>query len=81
LLGTVGPYGARLVGKGSVSIQTALPNGSYGSTLTIHDVFYVPYSSANLLSGGRLEEIGVFFNNKTYELKHNSEVIGYAPKV
>ena len=81
MLGTVGPYRARLVGKGSVSIQTALPNRSYGSTITIHDVFYVLYLPVNLLSGGRLKEIGVFFNNKTYELEYNNKVIGYALKV
>ena len=25
--------------------------------------------------------MGVFFNNKTYKLKYNDKVIGYAPKV
>ena len=81
LLDTVGPYKAQLVGKRSISIQTALPNKSYGSTLTLHNVLYVPYLLVNLLSGSRLEEIGVFFNNKTYKLKCNNKVIGYAPKV
>ena len=80
-LDTVGPYGARSVGKGSISIQTALPDKSHGSTLTLHDVLYVPHSPANLLSGSRLEEMGVFFDNETHELKCNNEVIGYAPKV
>jgi len=39
------------------------------------------YLLVNLLSKSRLKEIGIFFNNKTYELKYNSEVIGYTPKV
>jgi len=81
LLSIVGPYRARLEGKGSVSIQTTLPNRSHGSMLTLHDVLYVLYLPANLLSGSRLKEIGVFFNNKTYKLKYNNEVIGYAPKI
>ena len=49
--------------------------------LTLHNILYVPYLPANLLSGSRLKEMDVFFNNKTHELKHNSEVIGYTPKV
>jgi hypothetical protein len=49
--------------------------------LTLYDVLYVLYLLANLLSRSRLKEIGIFFNNKTYKLKYNSEVIGYAPKV
>jgi len=49
--------------------------------LTIYNVFYVLYLLENLLFRGRLEKIGVFFNNKTYELEYNSEVIGYVPKV
>ena len=49
--------------------------------LTLYNVLYIPHLPANLLSGSRLEEIGVFFNNKTYKLKYNNEVIGYAPKI
>ena len=48
---------------------------------TIYNVFYVLYLLINLLSGGRLEEIGVFFNNKTHELEYNDKVIEYMPKV
>jgi hypothetical protein len=48
---------------------------------TIYNIFYVLYLPANLLSGGRFKEIGVFFNNKTYELEYNNKVIGYMPKV
>jgi len=80
LLDIVGPYKAWLVGKRSISIQTALPNKSYRSTLTLHNILYMLYLLANLLSGSWLEKIGIFFN-ETYELKCNSEVIGYAPKV
>ena len=49
--------------------------------LTIYNVFYVLYLSVNLLSGGRLEEIGIFFNNKSHELKYNNKIIKYTPKV
>ena len=49
--------------------------------LTIYNIFYVLYLPANLLSGGRLEEIGVFFNNKSHELEYNNKIIEYMPKV
>ena len=49
--------------------------------LTLHNILYVPHLPANLLSRSQLKEIGVFFNNKTYKLKHNNKVIGYTPKV
>jgi len=49
--------------------------------LTIYNVLYMPHLPANLLSGSQLEEMGVFFNNKTHELEYNSEVIGYTPQV
>ena len=78
---TVGPYRAQLVGKGSISIKTTLLNRSYISILTLHNILYMLYLLANLLSGSRLKEIGVFFNNKMYKLKYNSKVIGYTPKV
>ena len=77
----VGPYRAQLVGRGSISIQTALPNRNHRNMLTLYNILYMPHSPVNLFSRSRLKEIGVFFNNKTYKLKHNSKVIGYAPKV
>jgi len=49
--------------------------------LTLHNILYVLYLLVNLLSKSQLEEIGVFFNNKTHKLKYNNKVIGYAPKV
>ena len=48
---------------------------------TIYNIFYILYLPTNLLSGGRLEEIGIFFNNKSYKLKYNNKIIGYIPKV
>ena len=33
------------------------------------------YLLVNLLSKSQFKEIGVFFNNKIYKLKYNSEVI------
>jgi hypothetical protein len=49
--------------------------------LTLYDIIYILYLLVNLLSKSRLKEIDIFFNNKTYKLKHNNKVIGYAPKV
>ena len=49
--------------------------------LTIYNIFYILYLPANLLSRGRLEEIGIFFNNKSYKLKYNNKIIKYIPKV
>ena len=47
--------------------------------LTLYNVFYVLYLLINLLFKSRFKKIGIFFNNKTYKLKYNSEVIRYAP--
>ena len=49
--------------------------------LIIYNIFYILYLPANLLSKGWLEEMGVFFNNKSYKFKYNNKVIGYTPKV
>ena len=39
------------------------------------------YLPVNLLFKSRFKKIGVFFNNKIYELKYNSKVIRYVFKV
>ena len=58
-----------------------LPDRSYKSIFTIYNIFYVLYLPANLLSEGRLEEIGIFFNNKSHKLEYNNKIIKYIPKV
>ena len=74
-------YRAWLIGKGSIFTKTILLNKSYISTFTLYNVLYVLYLLVNLPFKSRLKEMGIFFNNKTYKLKYNSKVIGYAPKV
>ena len=49
--------------------------------LIIYNILYILYLLANLLFGGRLEEINIFFKNKIYKLKYNNKVIKYMPKV
>ena len=81
LINTVGFYRTCSVGKKSISIKTALLDRIHASIFTLHNVFYVLYSPANLLFKSRLEEMDVFFNNEIYKLKYNSKIIKYTPKV
>ena len=67
----------------TIRLQLAYEDGSAGAILTFHDVWYILQSPANLVSQGRLNDLGVHYNDESWHLylKKSGQSIEYAPKV
>lgn len=75
-------------GKGTVCLKLALlDDGSLGCMLTLTNVWYRPQCSVNLVSQARLNDAGVFYDNKEWTLylarreATSKQTIGYVPRV
>jgi hypothetical protein len=66
-------------GRGTMILYTRLEKFKY--KLILLNVWYIPSSPANLVSLGRLEEAGCYWNHKNHQLQHEDRVIAHTPKV
>ena len=70
-------------GWGTVTLSLALENGQQGALLSMARVFYIPQSPANLISLAKLNNVGLYWDNKTWNLYDATEtgnIVGYVPK-
>ena len=70
-------------GWGTVVLSLALENGQKGAILSMAHVFYIPESPANLISLAKLNDVGLYWDNKTwnlYDTKRTGQIVGYVPK-
>ena len=70
-------------GWGTVVLSLALENGQKGAILSMSYVFYIPESPANLISLAKLNDVGLYWDNKTwnlYDAKGSGQIVGYVPK-
>ena len=65
-------------GIGGVEIETLLPDGNT-SRIMLKNVLYVPKVFANFISGSRMSQGKVSFDFRTYLIRQNGTVLGYAP--
>lgn len=66
-----------LPGWGTVTLLLAQKNGQLGAQLSMSRVLYIPQSPANLISLAKLNDVGLYWDNRTWTL-YNAE--GYIPK-
>jgi len=71
---------AQIIEKGMVPLRLVCPDGGIQEVI-LKDVMHAPVSSANLVSGRRMCAGGVSFNMRDCTLRHNNNVIRYAPEV
>lgn len=55
-------------GRGKVKLRLSLKDGSEGLMLNLFDALYLPNSPGNLVSLGRLNDSGIFYNNEDEKL-------------
>lgn len=55
-------------GRGKIRLHLALEDGSEGVALTVNNVLYMPNSPCNLVSLGRMNNSGIFYNNENKTL-------------
>lgn len=69
-------------GRGKLKLRLSLKDGSKGLVLTLANTFYLPNSPCNLVSLGRLNNSGIFHNNKDKTLYHvkSRRVLAQAPQ-
>lgn len=69
-------------GRGKVKLRLSLKDGSEGLVLNLVDTFYLPNSPCNLVSLARLNNSGIFHNNKDENLYHvkTRQVLAQAPR-
>lgn len=69
-------------GRGITRLHLAHKDGSDGAILTLHDVWYISQSPANLVSQARLNDSGVHYNDETWYLytKKDHKNIAYVPR-
>lgn len=70
-------------GWGTVVLSLALENSQKGAILSMAHVFYIPESPANLISLAKLNDVGLYWDNKTwnlYDAKGTGHIVGYVPK-
>lgn len=70
-------------GRGITRLHLELEDGTKGAILTLHDVWYIPQSPANLVSQARLNDAGVHYSDESWYLytKIERTNIGYVPRV
>lgn len=70
-------------GRGTIRLHLAHADGSAGAILTLHDVWYIPQSPANLVCQAKLNDSGIYYSNETWYLytKEGKKNVGYVPRI
>lgn len=70
-------------GLRTVILLLALEDGQQRAILSISHVLYILKSPVNLISLAKLNNSGLYWNNRTWNLyyaKETGEIVGYMPK-
>ena len=70
-------------GWGTVSLILVLEDGQIGAQIRMTHVLYIPQSPASLISLHKLNEAGLYWDNRSWYLsddKKGGRIIGYVPK-
>ena len=68
---------------GIAVLLLALKNRQKRAILSMSHIFYIPESPANLISLAKLNDVGLYWDNKTWNLynaKGSGQIVGYISK-
>lgn len=71
------------LGWGTVSLMLALENGQVGAQIRMAYILYIPQSLASFISLHKLNEAGLYWDNRSWSLsdkKKGGRVVRYVPK-
>lgn len=70
-------------GWGTVTLLLALEDGQAGARIQMTNVLYIPQSPASLVSLHKLNNAGLYWDNKSWHLcddNDDKKIVGYTPK-
>ena len=79
----VGGAGGKTIstGKGTLTLNLALENGSLGARLVLREVWYLPDCACSAISQTLLNDSGIYYNDVTWDIYRLSDnrKLGYCP--
>lgn len=66
-------------GWGTVVLPLALEDGQQGAILSMSHVYYILQSPSNLISLAKLNDVGLYWDNQTwnlYDIKETGQILG-----